>query len=51
LRGWVKLDPAVEQGSLPIDDRGLAILKIKNGDKVELRSLLNFAHPRAGLIG
>jgi N-methylhydantoinase B len=51
LRGWVKLDSSVEQGTLPIDDRGLAILKIKSGDRIELRRLLNFAHPRAGLAG
>ncbi len=41
LRGWAKLDAKVERGTLPVDGRGLAILKIKSGDKVELRRLGN----------
>jgi N-methylhydantoinase B len=51
LRGWVKLDSSVKQRTLTIDDRGLAILKIKSGDKIELRRLPDFAHPKAGLAG
>jgi N-methylhydantoinase B len=50
LRGWVKLDSTIEQGTLPVDARGLAILKIKIGDKVELRRLQNTSNAQIGLV-
>lgn len=46
LRGWVRIDAGVQKGSLPIDERGCAILKIKVGDKVELRRILSSVRPR-----
>jgi N-methylhydantoinase B len=39
LRAWIRGDGATQQGTLPIDARGLAILKIADGDRVELRVL------------
>jgi hypothetical protein len=39
LRGWVRIDPAVPRGALPIDAIGLAILKAAPGDAVELRAV------------
>jgi N-methylhydantoinase B len=39
LRAWIRVDGATQQGTLPIDARGLAILKIADGDRVELRVL------------
>jgi N-methylhydantoinase B len=37
LRGWVRIDPTVARGALPLDPIGLAILKAAAGDAVELR--------------
>jgi N-methylhydantoinase B len=39
LRAWIRVDGATQQGTLPIDARGLNILKIADGDRVELRVL------------
>ncbi len=39
LRGWVRYDPAVPRGALPIDPIGLAILKTGAGEPVELRAV------------
>jgi N-methylhydantoinase B len=37
LRAWVRSDQAARPGTVPIDARGLAILKSADGDCVELR--------------
>ena len=46
LRGWTRIDADVQKGTLPIDERGCAILKINVGDKVELRRILSSVRPR-----
>jgi N-methylhydantoinase B len=46
LRGWVRIDASVPKGALPIDERACAIMKIKVGDKVELRRILSSVRPR-----
>jgi N-methylhydantoinase B len=46
LRGWVRIDSNVPKGCLPIDERACAIMKIKVGDKVELRRILSSVRPR-----
>ena len=37
LRGWVRIDPTVAPGCLPVDPIGLAILKATPGEAVQLR--------------
>ena len=39
LRGWARLDAGVERGTVPIDRRGLSILKAGRGDEAVLRRL------------
>ena len=39
LRGWARLDAGVERGTVPIDRRGLSILKAGLGDEAVLRRL------------
>lgn len=39
LRGWVRCDPRVAPGTLPLDPIGLAILKARPGDAVEVRAV------------
>jgi N-methylhydantoinase B len=46
LRGWVRIDVSVPKGALPIDERACAIMRIKVGDKVELRRILSSVRPR-----
>lgn len=48
LRAWARLDASVEPGTLPIDRRGMSILKIDPGDPIELRRVGVSARPRAG---
>ena len=45
LRAWVRVDRATQRRTLPIDARGLAILKCADGDRVELRALRPPARP------
>jgi N-methylhydantoinase B len=45
LRAWARRDGAVSQGTVPIDSRGLSILKAQQGERVELRRVA--ASPRA----
>src|SRR5262245_750529 len=37
LRAWARLDAGVERGTMPIDQRGLSMLKVSEGERVELR--------------
>lgn len=37
LRGWVRIDPSVPRGGLPVDAIGLSILRAAPGEAVELR--------------
>jgi N-methylhydantoinase B len=39
LRAWTRLDASVAQGTLPIDDRGLSILKAAAGELLHLRAI------------
>jgi N-methylhydantoinase B len=39
LRGWVRCDARVAPGTLPLDPIGLAILKARPGDAVEVRAV------------
>lgn len=49
LRAWLRVDPKVARGTLPIDARGLTILKSELGDELELRPVLTSVHPRLHL--
>ena len=46
LRGWVRLDASVEPGTVPIDRRGLAILRAAEGERLELRRVAPSLRPR-----
>ncbi|MGE0850126.1 MAG: hydantoinase B/oxoprolinase family protein [Hyphomicrobiaceae bacterium] len=48
LRAWARLDRSVQQGTVAIDQRGLAILKAIEGERVELRRVAGAVCPRAG---
>jgi N-methylhydantoinase B len=48
LRAWARLDAAVRPGTVPIDVRGLSILKATEGERVELRRIAASLRPRAG---
>lgn len=39
LRGWIRIDPAVEPGTSPLDSRALGILKIKSGAAIAMRPI------------
>ena len=48
LRAWTRLDSTVRPGTMPIDQRGLSILKATVGERVELRRIAASVRPRAG---
>ena len=50
LRAWVRIDPSVARGTVPLDEQARAILKIAAGDKVELRSVTTSVRPRVELM-
>jgi N-methylhydantoinase B len=50
LRAWMRIDGAVAPGVLPIDQRGLSILRTTEGSRVELRRILAPTPPRAGFV-
>jgi N-methylhydantoinase B len=41
LRAWLRVDASVPTGTVPMDARALAILKIKPQDAIQVRCLLN----------
>ena len=45
LRGWVRLDPSVQPGTMPIDRLGLAILKVEAGERLEIRRIATNVAP------
>jgi N-methylhydantoinase B len=45
LRAWVRIDARGVRGAVPLDSRGLAILKLKAGDHVEVRSVATSPRP------
>ena len=49
LRAWLRLDAAVKPGTLPIDSRGLAILKAGEGEAIELRRVRTPVRPQTEL--
>jgi len=49
LRGWARIDASVAKGACPIDQRACDILKIRVGDKVELRRILSSVRPRVAM--
>lgn len=49
LRAWLRIDPAVAAGTLPLDERGLAILKLAAGERVELRRIVTKTRPQGDL--
>ena len=48
LRAWARLDAGVKGGTVPIDQRGLSILKSAEGERVMLRRVAASVRPRAG---
>jgi N-methylhydantoinase B len=50
LRAWVRIDPKVARGTVPLGERALAILKIRAGERVELRSVTTSVRPRVELM-
>jgi hypothetical protein len=49
LRAWARLDGDVARGTVPIDARGLSILKAAAGERVMLRRVATTSRPSAGL--
>jgi N-methylhydantoinase B len=48
LRAWARVDAGVKPGTVPIDQRGLSILKIIEGNPLELRRVAASVRPRVG---
>jgi N-methylhydantoinase B len=49
LRAWLRVDPAVTQGLLPIDQIGLTILRADEGQRLEVRRIATVVMPQARL--
>ncbi|BBK36511.1 5-oxoprolinase [Allostella sp. ATCC 35155] len=47
LRAWVRVDPSVAPGTLPIDAFGLAVLKVTAGAPLEIRRVATVVPPQA----
>ena len=47
LRAWVRIDPSVAAGTLPIDAYGLAVLKVTAGAPLEIRRVATVVPPQA----
>jgi N-methylhydantoinase B len=45
IRAWLRIDPATNRGTIPIDERGLAILKAAHGEPIEVRRVLTSVRP------
>ncbi len=50
LRAWLRIDAKAKRGAALLDARGLAILKIKAGDRVELRRVATSVRPKIELL-
>jgi N-methylhydantoinase B len=46
LRAWLRIDPSVKPGSLPIDQLGLTILKASPGERLEMRRIATIVSPQ-----
>jgi len=49
LRAWLRIDPKVPAGSLPIDQKGLSILRSEAGQPIEVRRIATVVVPQARL--
>ena len=48
LRAWARFDGSVQAGIVPIDERGLSILKVAEGEPLVLRRIAASVRPRVG---
>lgn len=46
LRAWLRIDPSIKAGTLPIDQVGLTILKILPGQRLEVRRIATVILPQ-----
>lgn len=52
FRAWVRIDSAVKAGTLPVDPKGMGMLRLTKPAKVEVRLIRRAdADPRAGVLG
>jgi len=49
LRAWLRIDPAIAPGTLPIDHAGLEILRASVGERLEVRRIATVVMPQARL--
>jgi N-methylhydantoinase B len=49
LRAWLRIDPSIEAGTLPIDQVGLTILKMSSGQRLEVRRIATVVLPQRRL--
>ena len=49
LRAWLRIDPSIEAGTLPIDQVGLTILKVSPGQRLEVRRIATVILPQERL--
>jgi N-methylhydantoinase B len=49
LRAWLRIDPSIEVGTLPIDQVGLTILKVSPGQRLEVRRIATVILPQERL--
>jgi len=50
LRAWVRIDPKISRGTVPLGERALTILKVKAGEQIELRSVASSVRPKVELM-
>ncbi len=49
LRAWLRIDPSIALGTLPIDQAGLTILRISAGQRLEVRRIATVVLPQERL--
>ena len=49
LRAWLRIDPSIEAGTLPIDQAGSTILQISPGQRLEVRRIATVVLPQERL--
>ena len=49
LRAWLRIDPTIAPGTLPIDHAGLEILRASAGERLEVRRIATVVMPQARL--
>jgi N-methylhydantoinase B len=50
LRAWVRIDPKISRGTVPLGERALRILKLNAGEQIELRSVASSVRPKVELM-